>query len=159
MIDVAPPLTEMVNRANSQHTAGKDARPVRQRVSFLHAVRCKHNTAVFGHGREVLPQHAFGCGVEAAGRLVEKEDRGITDDGDGEGELAFIAAGELLREPVSVGRQSEGTDEGFDVVGGVADAAYASVEGELLGYCEGIARVKLRADAEVRAGSSAMGED
>lgn len=68
-----------------------------ERVGFFHAVRCEHDAAVWGEGGEGAPHCAFGGGVEAAGGFVEEEDGRVADQGDGEGEFALGAAGELRR--------------------------------------------------------------
>lgn len=95
MIDIAPAVAQILHRAERQHAPGHDAGAVSERVGFFHAVRCEDGAAAGGERREGAPHEAFGGGVETAGGFVEEEDGGVADEGDGEGEFAFGAAGEL----------------------------------------------------------------
>lgn len=134
VVDVAPAPPQPVDRAQRQHAPGHDPRAGGQGVGLLHAVCRQDGAAIRGDGREGLPHDALGRRVEAAGGLVEEQDGRVPDQGDGEGELAFGAAGEFLREAVAVGREAEDADDLLDVVGRVRDAADAGVEAQVLGH-------------------------
>src|SRR5204863_9787692 len=66
-------------------------------------------------GRDHLPGLAAGGGIEPGSRLVEEQQLGVADQGDGDIEAALLAAGELARpivglllEPGELDRLSDG---------------------------------------------------
>ena len=70
VVDVAPSVTEIVDRADGQHTTGHDPGAVGERVGFLHAVGRQDDTAAGRELRKGVPHDAFrGC-VETGGRFV-----------------------------------------------------------------------------------------
>jgi hypothetical protein len=62
-----------------------DDNPIRFRVCFLELVRAEHDRRSPASSRpNALPEAAPGVHVEAHGRLIEKEQVGLTDNGQGE---------------------------------------------------------------------------
>ena len=68
-------------------------------LGLVHDVRGDQDggAAVVGEAVEELPQVAAQYGVEADGRLVEHEEFGLAEQGDGQRDAAALAAGEVRR--------------------------------------------------------------
>jgi hypothetical protein len=62
-----------------------------------------------------LPRVAAGCGVEAGRRLVEEDQLGVADEGQGEVEPALLAAGERAHIRVRLLLQARDRDDLLDV--------------------------------------------
>src|SRR5262245_13463413 len=115
---------------------GEDGHPVRQRLRLVHVVRGQENSlAEIAEPPDHLPGLAPGQGVEARGRLVEEEELGIADQGEGDVEAPLLPAGQgrgpgirLLSEP--------------DQVHGLVDVPGREVVARVL--LDGLARGELR---------------
>ena len=70
-----------------------------QRLALLHAVRGEEDEPpVAPHQQDVVPEEAARARVHAAGRLVQADDGRVADEGDGGGQLALVAAGQVARD-------------------------------------------------------------
>ncbi|GJD02537.1 fibroin heavy chain [Colletotrichum higginsianum] len=97
----------------------------------------------------------------AASRPDDGSSRSITDGlpRDAEGQLAPVAARQVLRRHVDVGVEADGADHGAHLVLGVRDAPEPGVVAEVLGDRHGVDGVELRTHAEVGAGEGPLGRD
>ncbi len=122
-------------------------------------MRCKHKTAAWHDGSKSAPHDALGADVHAGGGFVEEEHGGVAHEGDGEGEFALVAAGELGGHAVLEELEADGADDLMDVVFDARDAADAGIEAEVFEYGHLIARVDLGAHAQRGSSCSAVFAD
>lgn len=104
-----------------------------------------------GEGVEEVPQVAAQDGVESDGRFVEDEEFGRTEEGDGEGYAAALAAGEGAGECVRVGGE-------VDVVDGPGDGFPAGVAVASAGPQDGREVVEVLPDGEVGVDGRGLGD-
>lgn len=131
---VAVRPAQRLRGADGEDAARDDGGARRQRVGLLHRVRRQQHGAARRHGRQRPPQHALRGRVHGRARLVEEQDRGVAEEGDGQAELALVAARELGRELAGVrGDAHAGHHVGHCALD-VFDAFAARVEGKVLAY-------------------------
>ena len=100
-----------------------------------------------GEEENEVPEGAAGDGVDAGGGFIEEDDFGGVDDGAGEGEALFPAAGELAGAAVEVGGDG---GEGDDI----GEAAGVAVGGEAV---DSGVEFDVFADGEVFVEAEALG--
>mmetsp|Transcript_20735 Transcript_20735/g.65201 ORF Transcript_20735/g.65201 Transcript_20735/m.65201 type:complete len:609 (-) Transcript_20735:3142-4968(-) len=139
-----------------------DGDAVAEGLDLLHEVRGEDDGAGLHGGAEDVPEVASGDGVEAGGGLVEEDESGVADDGDGGAELALHAAAEARGELVGVGAELELVEGGLDEPGRLPgrDAAELGEEPEMVGAGEEVPEsVVLADDAEDLGGLLEVVED
>ncbi len=92
--------------------------------------------ALGGQELNLLPEIAAGLGIDAGGRLVEKEQLGLVNEAGGEGHPLFPAAGKLSRQLLFTAREAELFDAVLDGLAPVLHAVHAGDEIEILGDAE-----------------------
>ncbi|SPQ23253.1 e98e75a7-7cbd-4612-a016-2ec9e6549ee9 [Thermothielavioides terrestris] len=107
---------EVLDGAHDEHAAGEDAGAAGEGVGLLHAVGGQEQGAAGGGGAgEGAPHDALGGGVEARGGLVEQQHGRVAHEGDGQRELALVAARQRGRLAVAQAAQADGAQDGRDV--------------------------------------------
>ena len=84
-----------------------DADAVAERVRLLHQVCGQEEATGLRGGLDDVPELAARDRVEAGGRFVENDHRGVAHEGDGDAETTLVAAGEVFRILVAVLRERE----------------------------------------------------
>src|SRR5258708_14314330 len=73
-----------------------DGEAVAETFGFVHVVSGEQDSAPFFlEDADDVPELAAALGIESGGRLVEKEDARIADQGSGDGEALLLAAGKF----------------------------------------------------------------
>ncbi len=106
---------------------------------------------VGGDGVEEVPQVAAEYGVEADRGFVQDEEFGGAEEGDGEGDAAALAAGEVAREGVGVGGEVHVGD-------GVGDVLVAALGGGAAGVEDRGEVVQVLADGQVVVDGGGLGD-
>mmetsp|Transcript_91104 Transcript_91104/g.235256 ORF Transcript_91104/g.235256 Transcript_91104/m.235256 type:complete len:531 (+) Transcript_91104:363-1955(+) len=131
-----------------------------EHLALLHRMAREHNrVAPLAQVADDVPQEAARAHVHAGGGLVEQHDIRVADERQRGGQLALVAAGEVLAALVLVVLQAHAGDHGLDGLGHLRwrDAADARVEGDGLLHRQLVGQgVELRAVAQVLAGPVAV---
>mmetsp|Transcript_71087 Transcript_71087/g.164352 ORF Transcript_71087/g.164352 Transcript_71087/m.164352 type:complete len:278 (-) Transcript_71087:1283-2116(-) len=99
---------QLERRAQALHlTAGHDGEPCAEYLAFIHGVAREHKgMAMLTDGAKHIPQEAPCTNVHARRGLVQQHNVRLTDESNGRGELAPVAATELVAEAVLVRLQA-----------------------------------------------------
>lgn len=91
------PLLQKQRAARALNLAlGHDSNSVAENVGLVHVMRGEYNNLITLILLQHFPKPPPRRRVHARGRLVEHDDLGVADHGDGDGELSLLAAGESV---------------------------------------------------------------
>jgi len=100
---------KFIGRARGDDAAAmQDANAIAKQVGLFDVMGCDQDGAALGaEAADGVVEFAADLGIEAAGRLVEEQERGVVDKGERQGEALALAAGESLETRIGFVHQHE----------------------------------------------------